>query len=220
MAGLLTALAVFLAFHALPAIRPLRAALVANLGQRVYIVLFSAVSTGLLVWLIAAYLDAPYVELWPYDPAMRWLALAVMPLSCWLIATGLTSKNPFSLGAGFTGFDAAHPGIVRLTRHPAVWGLAIWSAAHIPVNGDAASVLMFGLLTALCLAGVKTLDARRRRALGAEDWEALLRQARDRPASAALLETGLARLLLAAAVYAGLLAAHEPVIGVSPLPVP
>jgi len=220
MAGLLTALAVFLAFHALPAIRPLRAGLVAALGQRVYIVLFSAVSTGLLVWLIAAYLQAPYVELWPYQPTLRWLALAVMPLSCWLIAAGLTSKNPFSLGAGSAGFDTARPGIVRLTRHPAVWGLALWSAVHIPINGDAASVLMFGLLTVLCLAGVKTLDARRRRAMGDARWLELLHRVRARPAAAALLETGMARVLLAAAVYAGLLAAHEPVIGVSPLPVP
>jgi uncharacterized membrane protein len=220
MAWLLTALAVFLAFHALPAIRPLRTILVTALGQRIYLGLFSAVSTGLLVWLIAAYLDAPYVELWPYDPALRWLALAVMPVSCWLIAAGLTSKNPFSLGAGSAGFDTERPGIVRLTRHPAIWGLALWSAVHIPVNGDAASVLMFGLLTLLCLAGVKTLDARRRRSLGDENWRDLLHRVRSRPASAAVLETGLARLLLAAAVYAGLLTAHEPVIGVSPLPVP
>jgi len=220
MIDLLTALAVFLAFHVLPAIRPLRAALVAALGQRVYLGLFSAISTGLLIWLIAAYLEAPYLELWPYDPALRWLALAVMPFSCWLITAGLSSTNPFSLGAGSAGFDADRPGIVRLTRHPAVWGLALWSAVHIPVNGDAASVLMFGLLTALCLAGVKTLDARRRLAMGDDVWLDLLQHVHKRPASAALLETGLPRLLAAVAVYAGLLTAHEPVIGVSPLPAP
>jgi uncharacterized membrane protein len=34
--------------------------------------------------------------------------------------------------------------IKRFTRHPMLWGILIWSAAHLLVNGDLASMLLFG----------------------------------------------------------------------------
>lgn len=173
MAELLLATTVFLATHALAAVRPWRAALVNRLGRRTSLILFSAVSLGLVVWLGAAYADADYIELWPYEPKLKWLALSVMPVACVLIVAGLSSRNPFSLGAGADGFDPARPGIVRLTRHPAVWGLTIWALVHIPINGDAASLILFGLLAGLGLAGPLSLDAKRSRAMGEDAWTAL-----------------------------------------------
>ncbi|MBT6096016.1 MAG: NnrU family protein [Rhodospirillaceae bacterium] len=219
MSDLLGALAVFLAVHAIPAIRPLRAQLVTLFGELVYIAAFSAISLGLVVWLGIAYAHAPYVELWSYWPEFKWLALLVMPVACVLSAAGLTSRNPFSLGAGYERFDPERPGIVRLTRHPAVWGLATWSAVHIPINGDAASVILFGLLTVLGVAGPKSLDAKRKRAMGEVVWTDTLARVRLVPLTQALSQIGIFRLLLGLALYGALLLAHEPVIGISPLPV-
>lgn len=218
MVHLVAALAVFLAVHAVPAIRPLRARLAAVLGETLYVSVFSIVSLGLVAWLGVAYARAPYVELWPYVPELRWPAVLAMPVACVLIAAGLTSRNPFSLGAGARRFDPEHPGIVGLTRHPAVWGLAIWSAVHIPINGDAASLIMFGLLTLLGLGGPLSLDAKRKRTLGEDAWRDLAARVARVPAAAALRQMGLGRLSLGLGLYAVLLALHEPVIGVSPLP--
>ena len=219
MNELYAALAVFLAFHAVPAIRPLRARLAQTMGETPYVIVFSVVSLGLVIWLGLAYAGAPYIELWPYMPELRWLPLLAMPVACVLIAAGLTSRNPFSLGAGARNFDPTRPGIVGLTRHPAVWGLAIWSAVHIPINGDAASLIMFGLLTLLGIAGPKSLDAKRKRTLGEPAWSALAERVSETTAAAALRQMGLARLVLGLALYGALLALHEPVIGISPLPV-
>ena len=66
MNELLAALAVFLAVHAIPAIRPLRSRLIGLLGETPYIITFSVISLGLVTWLGIAYARAPYVELWPY----------------------------------------------------------------------------------------------------------------------------------------------------------
>ena len=125
MNELFAALAVFLAVHTITAIRPLRAHLVALVGETLYVVLFSIVSLSLLVWLGVAYANAPYLETWLYIPELKWLMLLIMPIACLLIVSGLTSRNPFSLGMGSKYFDSAKPGIVGLTKHPAIWGLAI-----------------------------------------------------------------------------------------------
>ena len=89
------------------------------------VALFSIVSLGLLVWLGVAYANAPYLETGLCIPELKWLMLLIMPIACLFIVSGLTSRNPFSLGMGSKYFDSAKPGIVGLTKHPAIWGLAI-----------------------------------------------------------------------------------------------
>jgi len=41
---------------------------------------------------------------------------------------------------------SAHmPGnIKRFTRHPMLWGITLWSAGHLLVNGDQGSIMLFG----------------------------------------------------------------------------
>lgn len=218
MIELLAALAVFLIFHALPAVRPLRARLAAAMGERPYIFVFSLVSLALAVWLGIAYAHAPYIELWAYHPPLKWLALATMPVSCLLIAIGLSSRNPFSLGAGVRGFDPARPGVTALIRHPAIWGLAIWSAVHIPINGDAASVIMFGFLTLLSAAGALSISARRRRQIGDTAWLELHAEIAKTPKIEALRQIGAGRFIAGIALYVAMVLAHETIIGVTPLP--
>ena len=55
-----------------------------------------------------------------YSPELKWLMLLIMPIACLLIVSGLTSRNPFSLGMGSKNFGSAKPGIVGLTKHPAI----------------------------------------------------------------------------------------------------
>ena len=65
--------------------------------------------------------------------------------------------------------DAA-PGMLKITRHPAMWGIASWAAAHIFVNGDGASVIFFGALGVLALGGAAHID-RRNRATKGHNWQ-------------------------------------------------
>ncbi|MEK9753923.1 MAG: NnrU family protein [Rhodospirillaceae bacterium] len=220
MTDLVGAVLAFLLFHAVAALRPLRVRLVSALGETACVTAFSLVSLALVIWIGFAFTAAPYIELWPYHPGLRWIPLSLMPFACVLIVAGLSSPNPFSLGAGARRFDPVRPGIVAVTRHPAIWGLTLWSVAHIPVNGDLAALIVFGLLTLLGLAGPVSLDAERRRSLGADAWAELARRTAATPASAALVQTGWLRILAGLSLYGALLVLHGPVIGVSPLPVP
>ena len=65
-----------------------------------------------------------------------------------------TGINNLMVLAAFYCFASAgaKTWLVRLTRHPQLIGFSLWAAAHLLVNGDTASIVLFGglLLWALC----------------------------------------------------------------------
>ena len=163
----------FLASHAIPARPSVRRRLVSVVGERLYIVLYSAMSLFLLGWLFRSVGEAPYVELWP---AMDWQRLAprvVVPAAFALGTIGLFTANPLSLSANRREADDSAASILGVTRHPVLWALALWAAAHMVPNGDVAHVVLFGTLLALCLAGMAMMDRRAAKRLGQDRWNEL-----------------------------------------------
>lgn len=215
---LAAALLVFLLTHSIPAIRPIRTRCVALLGERGYLATYSLLSITVIAWVVLALIDAPYVELWPMTVGAMWVTVALMIPATALVVFGLTTPNPLSIPIRPNAFKADSPGILSITRHPLLMGLALWSIAHIPPNGSLATVMMFGFAAAFSIAGMKILDARRRKAWGESDW---LNKA-NRTALLGWSWTALSftdwRWALTFAVYVGLLTVHPSVIGVSPLP--
>lgn len=229
MQTLILTIFVFILAHMIPVIGPVRRALIATLGKGPYIVGYSMLSVGLLGWIGIAYSEAPFIELWP-DYGLwqwvRWLPIMVMPVACVLAVATFTNPNPLSVALKSKPFDAARPGVVSITRHPLMWALLLWSGAHLIANGDVAALILFGLFTLLGVAGPRSVDARKKRQLGPDAWAALSAPTSVVPFAA--IFKGRARLDLGAigwptmvaglAIYLGLLWAHAPLIGVSPLP--
>ncbi len=163
--NLLLATIVFLALHFIPS-TPLRAVLVARIGQRPYLAAYSAVAVAALVWMCWAYAQAPREFLWN---GWRLLPLVVMPFSLILIVAGYASRNPTAvMQERLLQSDNPARGFVRITRHPLMWGIALWAGAHALARGDVKSLIFFGGLLVLALLGTALID-RRRSALG-EDW--------------------------------------------------
>ncbi len=213
MTELVLAILVFVASHAIPALRPVRGAVVSRIGERPYLILYSCISLGAIWWLAAAYASAPYIEVWPFFPEARWVPVAVMPVSCILLVAAVSSPNPLSIQFSRQPFDPARPGIVSLTRHPLMWAFILWAGAHMVPNGDVASVMLFGVLLVLSALGFFSLDAKARAVLGEDEWFRLA-QTRSRDWAG----IGRWRILGGTALYAALLLSHEWAIGVSPLP--
>lgn len=165
IANLLLATIAFLALHFVPS-TPIRAGLVARLGQRPYLALYSAAAAVALVWMGWAYARAPRELLWE---GWRLLPLVVMPFSLILIVAGYTTRNPTAVMQE-RALQSREParGFVRITRHPLMWGIALWAGAHTLARGDVKSLIFFGGLLTLALLGTVLID-RRRSALG-EDW--------------------------------------------------
>ena len=213
------AYAVFFLTHSLPIRPPLRPVLQSALGPRGFTLAYSALSLAVLVWLIGAAGRAPFVPLWDWAPWQVYVPLVAMLPVCLILSLAIARPNPFSFGGARNAiFDPAHPGIVRLHRHPLLLALALWAAAHAVPNGDLAHLILFGTFAIFAAIGTRLVDRRRQREMGAE-WQ-VLRSAVARaplwpPSSSIALAL---RLAVGALLYGGLIALHPYLFGVSPLP--
>ena len=148
---------------------PVRKPLVEAIGEKAYLGAYSAVSFVTLGWMAWAYAAAPYVPLWQVPGVKLW-PLVVMPFALVLVAAGVMTKNPSAVGqAGSLKAEEPARGILRVTRHPVMWAIALWAAVHLVARGDAASLVFFGSFLALALAGTRLIDARKADSLG-EGW--------------------------------------------------
>jgi uncharacterized membrane protein len=211
---------VFFLSHSVPVRPPVRPILVGALGPRGFTLAYSALSVGVLTWLIVAAGRAPFVLLWSWAPWQNHMALVLMLAACLLLTVSIGRPNPFSFGGSHNHlFDPARPGVIRLTRHPLLAVLALWSAGHLLANGDLAHVILFGIFGAFSLLGTRLVDRRRKREMG-EAWEGMLSISRNVPVSQAVRPAGptLWRLCLGVGLFVGLIMLHPFVIGVDPLP--
>lgn len=158
MTVLLFATAVFLATHFVTS-TPLRPVLVKKLGEWPYRGVYSLIALITLGWMIWAYRAAPPGPLWG---ASREIAFVLMPIAFILIACGYW-RNPTMVGADklLKSEDPAR-GMIRITRHPIMWGIMIWAAAHMVARGDAKSLVFFGGFLVLAALGTLAMDARKK----------------------------------------------------------
>ncbi len=214
----LAALATFLLSHMIPARPAVRGWLIGTLGRTGYFATYSLVSLAVLGWLVIAAANAPYVEVIPPFPLLRWIPLLAMPIVCWLAIVGLSIQNPFSFGGlGHRPFDPENPGILRTTRHPILVALMLWAVAHLLANGSLSHVILFGLFAGFAAMGMGLIDRRTARNMG-PDWPRLSRNTARLSLRAPRPWPRLWVWLTAFATYAALLYLHEAVIGLSPLP--
>lgn len=172
MQNFLLALAVFLASHVLPARLGLRSWLTRRIGEGAYLAGYSLLSLLLLAWLIDAAIRAPVIPLWPTGLGAYQLALALMLPASMLLLGGLLTPNPLSIGFVRVAYDPVRPGLVGITRHPLLWGFALWAAVHVVANGELVPLIMFGGFALFALLGMWVVDRRKRRQLGIE-WSRL-----------------------------------------------
>jgi uncharacterized membrane protein len=202
---------------------PLRAALAGTIGERGYLAAYSLAAFATLGWMIWAYSRAPFQPLWQV-PLLRWLPALAMPFALVFIACAYSTRNPTAIGqAGAMRKDEPARGIIRVTRHPLMWGIMLWGVAHILARGDLASVLFFGGFVALAGLGTVLIDARKAAALG-EDWRRFAAVTSNLPFGAiaagrnrfAFAEIGWKRIGAGLAAYVLLLLAHPYLFGTRP----
>jgi uncharacterized membrane protein len=225
MTELIAAAAFLLATHYGISSTPVRAWLVARLGERLYLGLYSLIALGAIIWVISAYARAPYAPLWPTPAWLAWVPLIVMPFALVLAVSGLSTLNPTAVGAPDT-LGRAEPvrGIFRVTRHPFMWSVGLWAGAHIIANGDLAGLVLFATFGTLALLGTWLIDRKFAARRGA-DWQRFAAATSNLPFAAilagrqrlVLAEIGWWRIALALVVYVGLLAAHPWLFGASPI---
>jgi uncharacterized membrane protein len=226
MSSLIAASAFFLLIHFGVSGTRLRDTLVARMGAGPYRGAFALASLAGIVWMGMAYSHAPTVELWGQLAGARPLVFALIFVAFLFIGIGLATPSPTRVGMESKLAQSADVarGIVRITRHPFLWGVALWALVHLVVNGDLASLILFGSFFVLALGGTASIDAKRRRNFG-DDWARFAQATSSVPFAAiaggrnqlgaALREIGILRPLIGIAVYALLFYFHGRLFGVA-----
>lgn len=160
----------FVGSHFLLSSDPVRRPLVAWLGAQGFVTVYSLAAAGALLWMGLAYSAAEVLIVWTPPPAFRWIPVVVLPVASILVVAAFTTRSPTMPGGERFGasLDDPAPGILRITRHPFLWGVALWAASHLLVNGDLASITVFGGLLVLCLGGMRHIDLKREARMGAQ----------------------------------------------------
>ena len=88
-----------------------------------------------------------------------------------LVVLGMTTPNPMAVGGeNLLMVDAQARGIQRVTRHPFLWGVAVWAFVHLIANGDVASLVLCVSLLVVAFVGMISIDAKRKKACG-RHWD-------------------------------------------------
>jgi uncharacterized membrane protein len=226
MASLFAAALFFVGIHVLISGTALRGKIVGLIGERAFQGLFSLMSLIGIVWLCRAYGQAEYLQLWTAPRALRPIALIVMLVAFFFVVFAFSSPNPTAVGGGalLTEPEPAK-GIQRITRHPFLWGVVLWSFVHLVLNGDLASVIFFGSFLILAVGGPFSIDRKRKHAFG-DAWNRFIAVTSNLPFMAIIEDRNSLRIgelgwwpvVLAVVFYGLFLYFHKILFGVSPWP--
>jgi uncharacterized membrane protein len=170
MQDLIIAMSAFVGTHFLMS-HPLRAPMVARLGEGPFRGVYSLVSLATFAWVYFAFRDAPRGDYaWQAGEGLWAIASGLMLIGSILFVGSLVG-NP-ALPAPNAEAAAARPahGVFRITRHPMMWGFAIWALVHALVAPYAASLVLTGGILLLALGGSAGQD-RKKAALMGDAWK-------------------------------------------------
>lgn len=171
MTQLILAALFFISLHVGVSGTSVRGRAIEKLGENVYRAVFSLLSLLGIVWLAHAYRVAGYIETWGQLDWFKPIAAFLMLVAFLLVVLGIATPNPMAVdGENLLMADAPARGIHRVTRHPFLWGVAVWACVHMIANGDAASLVLFGSLFVLVFVGMISIDAKRKKACG-RHWD-------------------------------------------------
>jgi uncharacterized membrane protein len=178
MSATLAIVALWLGFagsHMLLSSRTLRPRLVAGLGERAFLGVYSLVSFAFFIPLVSVYFANKHAGplLWsiPIGTPLRWALYAGMAVAYVLIVAGLVRPSPASIVPG----DPTPRGAQWLTRHPLLMGLGLFGLLHLVPNGNAADVAFFGGFPIFAIVGCLHQD-QRKLAAGTPGFAAFHRQ--------------------------------------------
>jgi uncharacterized membrane protein len=216
----------FVLSHFVLSFSPVRGAIAGRIGEQAFLLLYSLVAVATFTWMCIAYGRAPFEDLWGDPRWARWLSVLVMPVATVMLTCGIGTANPGAIGFGnLRAPDRGPVGIQKITRHPIMMAIALWSALHLITNGDTASLILFGGMLILTVGGILHIEIKKR-ARGGEAWARFAAVSSvvpfaailDGRARVSLGEIGWNRIAAGLVLYVILLFGHRVVVDVPLLP--
>ena len=171
---------------------PLRAPMVRAMGERAFQLVYSLiafVTLGGAIYYYRAIGREP--ELWPITDAF-WSIGAVLMWVGSILFIGSFVRNPALPGAG--GPRSAPHGVFLITRHPMMWGFALWGVVHLLVVAMPKTLVLDGGIIFLALVGAVGQDRKNEKRRG-ERWHEWTAQTAFWPFARGLASPGLFALV-------------------------
>ena len=152
---------------------PLRGPLVAKLGEQGFMGVYSLVSLACFGWMIVAFraAGAPSADaLWEGDGTAIWVIASLLTMVALVLLLGSFRGNPALPQVSTEAVSAAQAkGVYAITRHPMMWGVALWALAHVLVSPTPRVLVLMAALAVLALLGAHLQD-RKKAALLGQSW--------------------------------------------------
>ncbi|WP_084355774.1 NnrU family protein [Novosphingobium lentum] len=181
MTSLVTACLALLAGHFVLS-HPLRKPLVKAVGPRAFLALYSLVAAATFAWMIMAFAHAPTEPaLWDGTGDVPWLVSSLLTIVALALFLASLAGNPALPQANVAGLSTRKPsGVFRITRHPMMWGFALWAIAHMLVAPTPRTLVLAGTILILALVGAWLQD-RKKVAMTGREWRTWMSRTRFAP---------------------------------------
>lgn len=176
LANLIAASVAFVGTHFVMS-HPLRAGLVARLGAVGFQAVYSLVSIATLGWAVLAFraIGPGGSALWEGADQLPWGLATVLMLLASVLFVGSLLGNPALPAPGAAALaDKPVHGVFHVTRHPMMWGFALWAISHALVSPTSRSLILTLAVGVLALVGSHLQDLKKEALMGAAwaGWEA------------------------------------------------
>jgi uncharacterized membrane protein len=169
--GLTLSALLFVGLHFLMS-HPLRAPLVRAVGEGPFRGIYSLVALitfgGMIYYYRAIGREPP---LWEVGEA-QWIVATLLMWLGSILFIGSFVGNPALPGA--RGPSGPPHGVFAITRHPMMWGFALWAIVHLAVVAMPKALVFDGAIILLALVGSAMQDKKKRKLMGEtwHDWSA------------------------------------------------
>lgn len=160
---LILAVSLFVGGHELLS-HPLRAPLVARVGEKGFLGVYAVVALGSLLWAGELWKATSPDRLWLVPGWAYPVASALMLLAFVLFVGSVTTPNPALMGAPAAATTNAR-GVQGITRHPMMWAFALWAMVHMLMSADSRTLVLAGGILVLALLGSAMQDRKKAAAM-------------------------------------------------------
>ncbi|GAB5452115.1 MAG: NnrU family protein [Halioglobus sp.] len=144
MLMLILGVALFAGVHFIPSLAPsMKAGLQQKIGDNGYKGVFSLLLLASFALMILGWKSATTTFFYVLPDGFRLLALGLIAIALWLL---VVSNRPSRL--------------CQVVRHPQLTGVAVWAVAHLLVNGDSRSLVLFGGLLLWTIGEIVAINRR------------------------------------------------------------
>lgn len=176
LANLIAASVAFVGSHFAMS-HPLRAGLVGRLGAVGFQVVYSLVSFATLGWMVLAFraIGPGGPTLWEGAAQLPWALASLLMLLASVLFVGSLMGNPALPAPGAAALaDKPVHGVFHVTRHPMMWGFALWAISHALVSPTPRSLVLTFAVGFLALVGSHMQDRKKEALMGTSwaGWEA------------------------------------------------